>query len=241
MDQDSAASQAQRKIELQSPEDLAYLVAKVRGAAAARINEAFPHVPGQGEDELRNQIESLVNEVRPPPPPPSTTQVQRLTPKQYIDRTFTLAAPNLSINGLPVSSTEYLSPSPATRDTYEPFDARKRQRVAELISQEEKLLEEVAALKRSVPGKAADEQAARVRDAIRHDEEMVEARRAAVIVDAGKEGGRLRVDRLERQDGVEAGFRGAVEALGRLKRDMPSVVAKMERARVAGEYVLNAK
>ncbi|KAG8405796.1 hypothetical protein J3458_021728 [Metarhizium acridum] len=221
MDQDSAASQAQRKIELQSPEDLAYLVAKVRGAAAARINEAFPHVPGQGEDELRNQIESLVNE--------------------YIDRTFTLAAPNLSINGLPVSSTEYLSPSPATRDTYEPFDARKRQRVAELISQEEKLLEEVAALKRSVPGKAADEQAARVRDAIRHDEEMVEARRAAVIVDAGKEGGRLRVDRLERQDGVEAGFRGAVEALGRLKRDMPSVVAKMERARVAGEYVLNAK
>ncbi|KID91755.1 Kinetochore Mis14 [Metarhizium guizhouense ARSEF 977] len=187
MDQDSAASQAQRKIELQSPQDLAYLVAK------------------------------------------------------YIDKTFTLAAPNLSINGLPVSSTEYLSPSPATRDTHEPFDARKRQRVAELISQEEKLLEEVAALKRSVPGKAADEQAARVRDAIRRDEEMVEARRAAVAVEAGKEGGSLRVDRLERQDGVEAGFRGAVEALGRLKRDMPSAVAKMERARVAGEYVLNAK
>ncbi|QLI67588.1 Kinetochore protein mis14 [Metarhizium brunneum] len=221
MDQDSAASQAQRKIELQSPQDLAYLVAKVRGAAAARINEAFPHVPGQGEDELRNQIESLVNE--------------------YIDKTFTLAAPNLSINGLPVSSTEYLSPSPATRDTHEPFDARKRQRVAELISQEEKLLEEVAALKRSVPGKAADEQAARVRDAIRRDEETVEARRAAVAVESGKEGGSLRVDRLERQDGVEAGFRGAVEALGRLKRDMPSAVAKMERARVAGEYVLDAK
>ncbi|EFZ00012.1 kinetochore protein mis14 [Metarhizium robertsii ARSEF 23] len=221
MDQDSAASQAQRKIELQSPQDLAYLVAKVRGAAVARINEAFPHVPGQGEDELRNQIESLVNE--------------------YIDKTFTLAAPNLSINGLPVSSTEYLSPSPATHDTHEPFDARKRQRVAELISQEEKLLEEVAALKRSVPGKAADEQAARVRDAIRRDEEMVEARRAAVAVEAGKEGGSLRVDRLERQDGVEAGFRGAVEALGRLKRDMPSAVAKMERARVAGEYVLDAK
>ncbi|KJK92091.1 hypothetical protein H633G_04036 [Metarhizium anisopliae BRIP 53284] len=196
MDQDSAASQAQRKIELQSPQDLAYLVAKVRGAAAARINEAFPHVPGQGEDELRNQIESLVNE--------------------YIDKTFTLAAPNLSINGLPVSSTEYLSPSPATRDTHEPFDARKRQRVAELISQEEKLLEEVAALKRSVPGKAADEQAARVRDAIRRDEETVEARRAAVAVEAGKEGGSLR-------------------------RDMPSAVAKMERARVAGEYVLDAK
>ncbi|KHN97342.1 Kinetochore Mis14 [Metarhizium album ARSEF 1941] len=219
MDQDSAASQAQRKIELQSPEDLVYLVAKVRSAAAARINEAFPLVPGQGEDELRNQIESLVNE--------------------FIDKTFTLAAPNLSINGLPVSSTEYLSPLPATRDTYEPFDARKRQRVAELIAQEEKLLEEVAALKRSVPGKAADEQAARVRDAVRHDDEAVEARRAAVVLGASKEGS-LRVDSLERQGDVEAGFRGAVEALGRLKRDMPSVVAKMERARVAGQYVLHA-
>lgn len=86
MDQDSAASQAQRKIELQSPQDLAYLVAKVRGAAAARINEAFPHVPGQGEDELRNQIESLVNEVLhsplpPPPPPSSSTSKSSNSPK----------------------------------------------------------------------------------------------------------------------------------------------------------------
>ncbi|EXV06713.1 hypothetical protein X797_001433 [Metarhizium robertsii] len=187
MDQDSAASQAQRKIELQSPQDLAYLVAKVRGAAVARINEAFPHVPGQGEDELRNQIESLVNE--------------------YIDKTFTLAAPNLSINGLPVSSTEYLSPSPATHDTHEPFDARKRQRVAELISQEEKLLEEVAALKRSVPGKAADEQAARVRDAIRRDEEMVEARRAA----SRRRGGQGRRQLARRQAGETGRCGGRVQ------------------------------
>lgn len=63
MDQESIVSQVQRKIELQSPEDLSYLVANVREVATARINEAFPHVPGQGEDELRNQIELLVNEV----------------------------------------------------------------------------------------------------------------------------------------------------------------------------------
>lgn len=64
MDADSAASQAQRKIELQSPEDLSYLIANVRNAAAARLNEAFPQVEGHdGEDELRNQIELLVNDV----------------------------------------------------------------------------------------------------------------------------------------------------------------------------------
>lgn len=65
MDSESVVAQVQRKIELQSPEDLAYLIANVRSAAAAHLNEAFPVVSGEqdGEDELRNQIEKLVNEV----------------------------------------------------------------------------------------------------------------------------------------------------------------------------------
>lgn len=95
-------------------------------------------------------------------------------------------------------------------------------------------------MKRSVPGKAAAEQAAHVRDAMTRDEEAVEVRKREVALRAEGEA-TLQVDRLERQDGVEVGFKGAIEALGRLKRDMPSVVAKMERARVAGEYVLDAK
>jgi kinetochor protein Mis14/NSL1 len=62
---DTAVSAHQRKIELQSPEDLTYLLANVRRAAAERVNEAFPPVEGaQGEDELRNRIEELVEEVR---------------------------------------------------------------------------------------------------------------------------------------------------------------------------------
>jgi kinetochor protein Mis14/NSL1 len=61
---DSAVS-AHRKIELQAPEDLTYLVENVRRAATARLNEAFPPVDGaQDEDELRTRIEQLVNEVR---------------------------------------------------------------------------------------------------------------------------------------------------------------------------------
>lgn len=44
---------------------------------------------------------------------------------------------------------------------------------------------------------------------------------------------------LARQEGVEAGFKRAVGGLARLKREMPSVVARMERARVAGEYVVS--
>lgn len=64
MDSESVVSQVQRRIELQSPEDLTYLITNVRNAAATRLNEAFPHLEGhEGEDELRNQIEAFVNEV----------------------------------------------------------------------------------------------------------------------------------------------------------------------------------
>jgi kinetochor protein Mis14/NSL1 len=53
-----------RKIELQTPEDLTYLISNVRRAAQTRLNEAFPPVDGaDGDDELRSRIEVLVNEV----------------------------------------------------------------------------------------------------------------------------------------------------------------------------------
>ncbi|OTA06332.1 hypothetical protein A9Z42_0070670 [Trichoderma parareesei] len=63
---------------------------------------------------------------------------------------------------------------------------------------------------------------------------------AAAEASAAAAGGGLLpgVSRLQRQEGVEDGFKSAVQGLGRLKRDMPAVVAKMERARVAGEYVV---
>ncbi|KAK7414996.1 hypothetical protein QQX98_006229 [Neonectria punicea] len=221
MDSESIVSQVQRKIELQSNEDLAYLIANVRRAAADRLNEAFPHVEGNdGEDELRNKIEELVNE--------------------YINKTFAFASSNLSINGLPVASDSFLADPAAGRTApepeYEPFDARKRRRVADLITQEEKLLEDVAALKRSVPAAVAASRAERLVDGLRRDDELLEARRARAAEAAAAV--QLNVRPLERQDGVEDGFRKAVEGLGRLKRDMPAVVAKMERARVAGEYVV---
>ena len=64
MESETIVSGVQRKIELQSPEDLSYLITNVRNGAAQRLNEAFPQVQGaEGEDELRNQIEALINEV----------------------------------------------------------------------------------------------------------------------------------------------------------------------------------
>ncbi|KAJ1325804.1 kinetochor protein Mis14/NSL1 [Microdochium nivale] len=230
--------ETQRKIELQAPDDLAYLLANVRRAAAQRIDEAFPAVEGaQDEDELRSRIERLVDE--------------------YITNTFTLAGPNLSINGLDIDPAQipHLQESSSSssgnplqpEEVFEPFDARKRQRVEDLSREEEDLLRDIAHLKKSVPRVAASSWVEAARSGTKADEEALEAanqraREAADNRDDLTEGkGGLRVDLLERQADVEAAYDQAVQGLIRLKRDMPAVVARMERARGAGEYVISGR
>ncbi|KAJ9148513.1 hypothetical protein NKR23_g4845 [Pleurostoma richardsiae] len=263
MDPDSG----HRPIELQAPEDFTYLINNVRRAAAEHINAAFPPVEGQDgqEDELRVRIEQLVYD--------------------YIRQTFTLASPNLTINGLPVAPEPFLSsvhpssgggasPPPPPEEHYEPFDARKRQRVQDLAREEEALLSRIAALKRRVPGAAAARHAEAFRAALRADEEALEAARQRAVAEVAgptaavtpqEDGGdgdevgaggktkkvaalpgkkrRVMIDvaPLERQEKMEEAYAGAVKTLGRLKREMPATVAKMERARAAGEYVVTQR
>lgn len=148
---------------------------------------------------------------------------------------------------------------------YEAFDGRKRARVEELAREEEDLMREIAALKRRVPAATAKTFADGFWEGVRADEEALGRARegaAAADVDGGgqeeegaddeaaAEGGdklsRARamldgIGPLERQADVEAGYGGVVEALGRMKREMPATVAKMERARVAGEYVVTER
>ncbi|AEO67994.1 bc206e27-7119-4d04-a43a-e8897afcde33 [Thermothielavioides terrestris] len=223
-----------RRIELQSPEDLAYLIDNVRRAAADSINAAFPPVDhplaGQ-EDELRNRIEQLVND--------------------YIRTTFTLAAPNLTINGLPVDPAQFLSPTttsssstqqPQPQYEYEPFDPRKRDRIEQLIAEEEDLLRSIAQLKRRAPRATAARWGEASAAGLAADEAALSAACARAAED-GAAAGRAALEgmgALERQAGVEARWRAAVEGLGRLKREMPAAVAKMERARVAAGYVSGA-
>lgn len=240
---DTAVSAHQRKIELQSAEDLTYLLANVRRAAAERVNEAFPPVEGaQGEDELRNRIEELVEE--------------------YITKVFTLSGPNLSINGLSIDdiSTDLaiLAPDydPSSRGpaepevVYTPFDPRLRARVEDLTREEEDLLRDIAALKKSVPAATAAAHAEALKAGLKQDEEALEVAKtkssaAADGVDAEREraagGGGLNLDKLERQEDVELAYGRAVQGLTRLKREMPAVVARMERARAAGSYVVTEK
>ena len=50
-----------RKIELQSPDDLQYLVSNVRRAANEKIDKDLP--PIEGEDKMRQRVEELVHNV----------------------------------------------------------------------------------------------------------------------------------------------------------------------------------
>lgn len=62
-----------RRIELASPKDFAHLIANVRAAAAEHLHAAFPPQSDGGEDELRNEIEAIVDDVclfLPPSKPP---------------------------------------------------------------------------------------------------------------------------------------------------------------------------
>lgn len=128
-------------------------------------------------------------------------------------------------------------------------------------------MREIAALKRRVPAAAAKGFAEGFWEGVRADEEALgrarEVAAAAVAVDRrggdddgdsndqGQEGDAEKtsgakaildgIGPLERQADVEAGYGGVVETLGRMKREMPATVAKMERARVAGEYVVTER
>ncbi|KAI3551418.1 hypothetical protein CABS01_15074 [Colletotrichum abscissum] len=218
---------AHRKIELQSRDDLAYLLTNVRRAAQEQLDNAFPHIEGSNaqEDELRAPIERLVNE--------------------YINKTFTYAAPNLSINGMDTDPSTFLSnntPSDEPEEAYEPWDARLRQRVEDLAREEEDLLNEIAALKKSVPGAIAAATTNEFRAAAAADEAAFEAAKKAKEDEAREmEAEVLPLEAMERRGEVKEAFGGAVGGLGRLKKTMPATVAKMERARVAGEYTVTER
>lgn len=83
-----ATASAHRKIELQAPADLTYLIANVSRAARAKIDTHLPPdaAPESGEDALRRRVEVLVEE--------------------YIRKTFEGAKEGISVNGMGVGEME---------------------------------------------------------------------------------------------------------------------------------------
>jgi hypothetical protein len=57
-------AELQRKIELQSIEDLQFLVGNIRRGANEKIDQALPTIEGEGEDAMRKRVEEDVHDVR---------------------------------------------------------------------------------------------------------------------------------------------------------------------------------
>ncbi|KAI9843085.1 MAG: hypothetical protein M1837_006630 [Sclerophora amabilis] len=134
---DTAPIVSHRKIELQSPDDLRYLLDNASRAARTKIDLNFPPsaAPPDGEEDgLRRRVEELVLE--------------------YVQSTFTLAAQSITVNGLepPSSLTQSLSQEP---EEYEPYDSRLATKLQSLYATLESHSHAVAALRRDAPVQAA--------------------------------------------------------------------------------------
>lgn len=215
-----------RKIELQSPADLTYLLNNIRASAAQKLDIAFPPsaAPKDGEDAVRAKVEQLVNE--------------------YINETFSLALPSLSINGID-GPTAYPSLSP-TKDqglrtevmddvddgNYEPHDPRLSEKLRTLYMQHEQETTRVAELRRDAPGAAARAFMERLRG------EMQAERNADLDINMEEgEGEALRgLGTLERKEDVERIWGRGVHGLKGLE-EVTGVIAKLERAAKAAEVV----
>ncbi|KAG4026295.1 hypothetical protein MFRU_042g00240 [Monilinia fructicola] len=215
-------AEQQRKIELQSPDDLKYLVANVKRAAREMIDRDLP--PIEGEDAMRRLVEEIVAE--------------------YIHKTFLTASPSISINGMspPRKLLEKVRAEEDVieeREEHEPFNGQLWEKAKGLAVREEELVEQIAALRRGVPG-VVTEREGKWKVGVEEDEAMIEELRVKLgeVDDIEQVGFGLEYN--ERQGLVERDWEKGIAGLEGLKRGLPEVGAMKERAGRAEEYVRGA-
>ena len=122
-------------------------------------------------------------------------------------------------------------------EEHEPFDSKLFAKATALATQEEELIEEIARMRREVPGKIVEQRRNTYREVENADEEILRVVDEVAISDAEKGPG-VEIGKLERQDRVEGAWNGGIEGLERMVDGLPGSVAKMERAEKAEAYVL---
>lgn len=183
------------------------------------IDKDLPPMPGLDEDPMRQRVEELVQD--------------------YIRSVFLTTGENITINGLAPETAvveQMLIEERGERsvEEHEPFDSKLWERAKELARQEEEMIEEIAGLRRKVPGVVVEG----FRKGEKVDDEENLGKWAEGVKREDK--GNLGISALERQEMVEKDWRKGVEGLGRLKTGLPEMAAKKERAEKAEAYVVSA-
>ncbi|KAI5790076.1 hypothetical protein FPQ18DRAFT_306780 [Pyronema domesticum] len=198
-----------RPIELQSPEDLRYLIGKVRSAAAQNLSK----LPPSQDPAMMQRVEELLDE--------------------YIMNVFTRALPNLTINGLPpnLPITAYMQPV----EEFEPFDSRLQAAVVSLHMEIEQRTLQLTAMRRDAPTQlrelfdndwTAEER--RGEKLTKSWEEKLNATEPEGLV----------VRDVERHEEAEATKKKAEAGLQEIQTDLTRVLGRLTRASAAANYIL---
>ncbi|KAF2195403.1 hypothetical protein K469DRAFT_722640 [Zopfia rhizophila CBS 207.26] len=206
-----------RKIELQSPADLAHVEHNIRHTARQKLDLHLPPV-SDSEDELRKKVDALV--------------------ESFVQTVLASLRQNVSINGLDVVSEAGTEKEAAVamEEEFEPFNEKLRNELVGLHARRDALISQISRHRRTTPAVAAKafrEQFLREREGF---ERMREEREK--LAGQGLSGGDVeelvRVNGLKREDEVQRNWERSVEGLGRLKGGLPETRARLERC---GEVV----
>lgn len=207
-----ATTTTHRKIELQSPQDLTYLIANITTHAHSKLTSKLP---ADASPECRQRTQALID--------------------TYIASLIDSAKPSISINGL--DATDPSLSTLLSTEELDPFDPKLATRVQSLSAQIESQTLQLANLRRKAPQETAqafirsfEKQGEEYELKLKEDrEKRMEAARAVDV--SGSVG---EVERVEEMEATLERGRGELEAL---KRDVGPTVERMERARKAVEVV----
>lgn len=221
-----------RKIELQSPADLTFLISRLRTAARQKLDLHLPPVSDSSEpDELRRQVEDLID--------------------SFVAEVLNGMRNNISINGIDVVQRGRegdevndhgermegiidVGVSAVEKEEYEPFDDKLRGKLSSTVAKRDKLVAKISQHRRSTPAAAA---AAFQAHFERENEVLLK-------VQSEDESVKLEIADLEalaRQEEVQMNWERAVEGLGRLNKGLPETRARLERAGGVVEHLGEGK
>ncbi|KHJ31577.1 putative kinetochore protein [Erysiphe necator] len=219
----------QRKIELQSSDDLQFLVSNIRRAARSKIDEDLP--PLEKEDAIRKHVEREVS--------------------QYIKDVVKNISKNISINGLEPSESKVdaildlkldamttATTTASEIEEYEPFNTHLFQQAQKLAQEEEDLIEEIAMLRRTMPAKIVKSVKTEFKEGLEADEAtLTTALKEYVECSVDVTPTILNITALESQETMEKDWNKSVQVLGSLMRLIPEMVAKKVRTEEVEKYL----
>ncbi|CAI6334636.1 unnamed protein product [Periconia digitata] len=219
-----------RKIELQSPADLTYLIAKIRTQARAKLDLHLPpHTSATEPDELRKNVEELLD--------------------AFVAQVLLGMKANISINGIDVVSRgsgpreggggagdamdidadpgKLLEDGIVEVEEFEPYDDKLRARLSSAVAKRDALVAKISSHRRTTPALAAQQ----FQESFEKEMEAFEGARAEAerLALAGQEEDVVGVEALSRQDEVEKNWTRALEGLERLNKGLPETRARLER------------